>query len=324
MNRAFPPARRDQFWPPILLALALLCVVVFVVARRHSVRPDQPGPADPGPALGSDRLTIEFLDVGQGDSALIRSPEGKLALIDAGPTNRVVQLLRDRGVDRLDLAVVSHHHADHYGGMLAVIRQFHPRVFLDAPSPQSSTHYQAILQAVRDAGITAIEPETDASRKIKLGSVLLTILPQPPVDPHNENNNSVGIRVDYGDFSALLTGDSEVAERAWWREHAADLCAQVAILKLAHHGSRNGTDAAWLKLTRPELAVASLGQNNEYGHPHRETLRRLEAAGVPLDRTDQLGTITIATDGQTWIERESRPARTATAGRRLAVSGGGE
>ena len=302
------PTARDLVWPPLLLALALACVVgFFLVARRNEpsdpIRP--PARVEPATPVGLSRLTIEFLDIGQGDSALIRSPEGKLALIDAGPSNRVVKLLRARGVERLDLAVVTHHHADHYGGMLAVLKEFRPRVFLDAPSPHSSQHYEAILRAVRDSGMTAIQP-TGAPRKIQLGSVLLTIFPQPPIDPRNENNNSIGLRVDFGDFSALLTGDSEVSERAWWREHAPDLVAGVSVLKLAHHGSRNGTDAAWLRLTRPSLAVASLGANNDFGHPHPETLRRLRAAGVPLDRTDQAGTVTIITDGQTWTETDSR------------------
>ena len=299
-SRPTPTApRRDSIWPPILLALALLCIIAFVNLSRRS-KPGEPAaaPAD----LGSDRLTIEFLDVGQGDSALIRSPEGKLALIDAGPSPMAVaSLLRERGIDRLDLVVVTHHHSDHYGGMLAVLREFRPRFFLDAPSPHASKAYETLLRAVRDEGITAIQP-TESARKIELGSVHLTILPMPPADVHNENNNSIGLRVDYGDFAALLTGDSEVAERAWWSEHFANLCARVTVLKLAHHGSRNGTSAAWLALTRPELAVASLGADNEYGHPHPETLQRLRRAGVPLRRTDQAGSIPITTDGATWTE----------------------
>ena len=300
--------RRDTFWPPILLALALACVVAFLIMARQS-RPVEPV-AKPPPGdtatVGTRRLSIEFLDVGQGDSALIRSPEGKLALVDAGPTNRVVKLLRDRGVTQLDLVVVSHHHADHYGGMLAVLKAFKPRVFLDAASPHSSRAYEAVLRRVRDSGMTAIQPNTDAPREIKLGTVLLTVLPQPPVDSHNENNNSIGLRVDFGDFAALLTGDSEVAERAWWTRHVPNLCAGVSVLKLAHHGSRNGTDLGWLRLTRPGLAVASLGLNNDYGHPHPETLRRLAQAEVPLDRTDTEGTITIVTDGVTWSDTSAQ------------------
>ena len=296
--------RRDPFWPPVLLGLALACVILFFILSRRTP-PSAPLPKPQAdPVAGSGRMSVEFLDVGQGDSALIRSPEGKLALVDAGPSNRVVGLLKDRGVTRLDLVVVSHHHSDHYGGMLAVIQAFHPKVFMDAPSPHSSKAYLAILQEVQTSGMTAIQPES-TPRKVELGSILLTILPQPPIDPKNENNNSIGLRVSFGDFSALLTGDSEIAERAWWTHHAPDLCAGVSVLKLAHHGSRNGISPAWLRLTQPGLAVASLGLDNEFGHPHPETLRALRAAKVPLDRTDQRGSITIISDGQTWSEEDA-------------------
>ena len=143
-----------------------------------------------------------------------------------------------------------------------------------------------------------IEP-TSRPRKIELGSIELTIFPQPPEDRKEENNNSIGLRVKYGSFSVLLTGDSEETERQWWLKHDPELMRNCTILKLAHHGSRNGTDARWLQTVRPELAVASLGKNNEYGHPHSETISLLRRAGLPLLRTDQLGTITITSDGRT-------------------------
>ena len=130
--------------------------------------------------------------------------------------------------------------------------------------------------------------------------MVLTLFPQAPSNEHEENNNSIGIRVDYGAFSALLTGDSEGSERRWWIEHAASLASNVQVLKLAHHGSRNGTDRTWLDLTRPRLAVASLGSGNDFGHPHPQTLALLRSLNVPLLRTDLSGTIAVRTDGRTW------------------------
>ena len=100
---------------------------------------------------------------------------------------------------------------------------------------------------------------------------MLTVLPQPPEDRDEENDNSIGLRLQYGKFSVLLTGDSEADERQWWIGHIPELIRDCTILKLAHHGSRNGTDARWLDLVQPELAVASLGTGNDYGHPHSET-----------------------------------------------------
>jgi competence protein ComEC len=245
-------------------------------------------------------VTIEFLDVGQGDSILIRSPEGKTALIDAGPTrDAALKQLHRKGIKSLDLVAISHHHSDHYGGMDQVVRAMKPRYFLASRSGHSTSLYLKLLKTVEAEGITVIEPNA-RTRKIELGSIELTIFPQPPDDRKEENNNSIGLRLKYGNFSMLLTGDSEETERAWWLQHHSDLVANCTILKLAHHGSRNGTDARWLRLVRPELAVASLGKNNEYGHPHSETLTLLHRAGLPLMRTDQLGTITITTDGRSW------------------------
>src|SRR5262249_50142931 len=225
-----------------------------------------PALAQPSTPRRATAAAVEFLDVGQGDSILVRSPEGKTALIDAGPSNHVVRLLRDRRIGSLDLVVVSHHHADHYGGMAAVVRESKPRVFLASASAHTTPRYLALLELVRDQGIQAIGP-TDRPRRIELGSVVLTVFPQAPEDPVEENNNSIGIRVEYGSFAALLPGDAEAAERRWWERTVPDLCAGCAVLKLAHHGSQNGTDARWLELVRLELAVASVGQSNEYGHP---------------------------------------------------------
>jgi len=123
------------------------------------------------PALGQAEapkpLTVDVLDVGQGDAILIRTPEGKTALIDAGPSKKVAELLRKRGVTGLDLLAISHHHQDHYGGAVEVVKRFKPRVFLASNSGHTMQNYLRLLEVVRDAGITAIAP-TNRPRKIEL------------------------------------------------------------------------------------------------------------------------------------------------------------
>jgi competence protein ComEC len=264
---------------------------------------------------------IEFLDVGQGDSVLIRSPEGKTALIDAGTSNHVVETLKQRGVKTIDLVAVSHHHSDHYGGMGAVVRQFHPKYFLATNAAHTTTGYLRLLQLVRDEGITTIHP-TEKPRRIELGSLVMTVFPQPPEDKTEENNNSIGIRLVDGSVSVLLTGDSEETERAWWVQNYPSLIRDAAILKLAHHGSRNGTDARWLELVRPEITVASLGAGNTYGHPHPETISLLARMRIPLKRTDQDGTVTIESDGKNWqlvpSQLANRPGSESHSGGRRA------
>jgi beta-lactamase superfamily II metal-dependent hydrolase len=281
-----------------------------------------------GARLGaaSASASIEVLDVGQGDSILIRSPEGKTALVDAGPSRDAsAKALEARGVHAIDLVVVSHHHSDHYGGMERIVSDFRPRYFVASDSEHSTTLFLRLLKSVQSEGMAVVRPTTKP-RRIELGSVEITIFPQPPEDSAEENNNSIGLRVRYGEFDALLTGDSEESERAWWLRNCPDLVRNCELLKLAHHGSRNGIDADWLRTVRPSLAVASLGQGNSFGHPHSETVSLLSRARIPLLRTDQLGTIVIETDGRNWgvvrpsLARDGHPTqadvdRVASAGR---------
>ncbi len=252
-------------------------------------------PAGDGPASG--KALIEFLDVGQGDAILIRSPEGKAALIDAGPSKRVVDSLRETGLEQLDIVVVTHHHTDHFGGMDDVINQWTPKYFLATLSGHNTSTYVKLLEDVKKLGIQAITPKSDGPRTIHLGSLELIVLPQPPEDLEEENDNSIAIRVSYGNLHILMTGDSEGPARDWWMRTCPELLRDCQILKLAHHGSHNGTDRPWLNLVKPRLTIASLASGNSYGHPHRETLDLLSEYGIPLLRTDYRGTIRIETDG---------------------------
>ncbi len=278
-----------------LKRLALVVAGFIFVASPASSHAQLPGRSSAGRTA-----TVEVLDVGQGDSILIKSPEGKTALIDAGPTrDGALRELHRKGIKSLDMVAISHHHSDHYEGMDHVIRAMKPRYFLASRSGHTTAMYLRLLKTVEAQGMAVIEPSS-RSRKIELGSVEMTLFPQPPEDRKEENNNSLGLRVRYGNFSILLTGDSEETERQWWLKHDPNLVSNCTILKLAHHGSRNGTDARWLRIVRPELAVGSMGRNNEYGHPHSETVSLLRRSGLPFLRTDQLGTIVITTDGRTW------------------------
>jgi competence protein ComEC len=184
-------------------------------------------------------------------------------------------------------------------GMAEVIRRFRPRVFLDNGSSHTTPHYLHLIELVRDRGITTILP-TGRPRRIELGSVILLVFPKAPENSADENDNSAGIRVQHGTFSVLLPGDAERAERGWREKNAPNLCAKATVLMLAHHGSNNGTDARGLDLVRPELAVASVGKGNDYGHPGPETLALLERSRIPLLRTDRDGTIVVESDGRRW------------------------
>ena len=234
----------------------------LAVALAPASLPAQERKAD---GLGRGVASFSVLDGGQGDAILIRAPEGKTALIDAGPSHQVVDLLRERGLTSLDLLAISHHHQDHYGGAEAVVRAFRPRAFLASDPAHTSPNYLRLLKLVREQGIRAIGPAA-APRKVELGSVALTVFPKAPEDDKEENNNSIGIRAQVGRFALLLPGDAERPERGWWMANVPGLCANCDVLKLAHHGSKNGTDFPCLALIRPRLAIGSMGPGNEFGH----------------------------------------------------------
>jgi len=253
------------------------------------------------PKSPGDQITVDFLDVGQGDSVLIRSPEGKTALIDAGPPrDGFVQMLKKRGVKHIDLAVLTHHHNDHFGNMAAVIEEFKPKVFLDSNSSHSTKKYQDVGRAVAAAGSEVINPYPEKERKIILGSVLLRVFPQPPEDEENENNNSIGMRVQFGEFSVLLAGDAGEEERDWWMKNIdKSLYRNARVMLLSQHGAIAGIDWVWLQTVNPKAAVASSGYGDKYG-PHLRTIKMLSMAKVQLLRTDTVGTITITSDGKEW------------------------
>ena len=233
-------------------------------------------------------LQIRFLDVGQGDAALIVAPEGKKVLIDAGRGSwPVVPYLRSNHYDTLDLVVASHNHADHIGGMADVLATTVVRYYLDNGIPYTTATYQRTIQAVEASGAQYLQA---TARTITVGSVRLRVL-APPSEQVDQNNGSVGILVEYGQFRALLTGDSEQYELEYWLEH--DSIPQVQVLKVAHHGSWNGTTEAWATRTRPQVAVISVGANNQYGHPAAEVVALWNSVGARVYRTDRDGTVAI-------------------------------
>ena len=239
----------------------------------------------------AQQVTIRFLDVGQGDAAVVRSPEGKTMLVDAGPDDGVVEhYLRLLHIDTLDLVVASHNHADHISGMVSVLSDETVRFYMDNGVPATTRVYARVLDEVQASGATYLNP---TARTIHLGSVDVRVIPPMP-GVETQNNASVGLLVTYGRFSALFTGDAEGPERHYWL--GRDSLPDVTVLKVAHHGSINGTDSTWVGGVNPCVAVISVGEGNRYGHPSNETIRTLTRAAVMTFRTDQDGTVELAAD----------------------------
>lgn len=229
-----------------------------------------------------------FFDVGQGDAALFVTPEGRTVLIDAGPAgSRIVEFLRARHVDTLDLVIATHNHADHIGGMVAVLQAFPVRNYMDNGLPHTTATYSRTLQLVEQGSARYLKGD---ARTITLGSAKFHILPRP-VEPLNQNDQSLGVLVEFGSFRALLTGDAEIAERTYWL--AQGILQDVLLLKVGHHGGENGLDERFLTATRPEIAVISVGRGNGYGHPSQGVLTHLARFGAAVYRTDVLGSIEL-------------------------------
>ena len=241
----------------------------------------------PTPAAAQDApLTLHFLDVGQGDAIVIRSPEGRTALVDAGPS-AITHRLYALGVDTIDFALATHAHLDHIGGMAEVLSRFPVRRYMDNGMPHGTAAYLRLMETAARSGVRYLDA---ADRTFRLGAATLRILPPPP-GAATQNVASVGLLVEHGAFRALLTGDAEWETIQHWL--AAGVPA-VTLLKAAHHGARNGVTPAWLVATSPRVVVISVGANNPFGHPDPWALRYYATAGRDIYRTDLHGTVTVS------------------------------
>jgi competence protein ComEC len=268
------------------LAVAALVGLVVVLTACSTVLPPAERPADP-----ANELELHFFDVGQGDAVLIRAPSGRSVLYDGGPDGeRLMALLDSAGVTSLELVIASHNHADHIGGLAEVIERYRPRFVLENGIPHTTRTYERFLRAVVTAGSQRLEP---GRRTIMLDSVRLVVLPPPGNAALGQNDNSVGLRVEFGEFSATMLGDAEPRQQDWWLGTHPYLFGPVQVHKASHHGSANGDTPAMLGVLRPSVVVIGVGADNRYGHPHPDMLTLYREFGVDVYRTDVHGTVKI-------------------------------
>ncbi|MFN7928748.1 MAG: ComEC/Rec2 family competence protein [Blastocatellia bacterium] len=261
---------------------------------------------DSGPAP-SGSLRIYMLDVGQGDSLLILSPQGKSVLIDAGPPDagdEVIAALRKHAVKQIDLAVATHPHADHIGGMKKVMDALPVKKFLDSGQTYTSATYERMLREIQENKIGFIKALRGQTLELEPGIKLEVLNPGKELLTNVrsggsvENANSVVLRLSYGNFAMLFTGDAEFETEAQMMDSGMNLKAQV--LKIGHHGSRHATSGKFLEAVNPQVAVISAAAVNDYGHPSQDTLDRLKRANIKTFRTDLNGEIEIYSDGKTF------------------------
>ena len=246
--------------------------------------------------LGDAKLVVHFIDVGQGDSTLLES-NGEFVLIDAGERdcgNTVVDYIESRGCDELKYIIATHPDSDHVGGLKTVIETIDAENFITSETDKSTSTWLNVLHAVDEYDINYIDAE--AGETYSFGEASFTVLAPLSDSYNNYNNYSVVVKAECDDISFLLTGDAEKESEDQMLASGEDLSADV--LKCGHHGSSSSTSDAFLSAVHPAFAIISCGENNDYGHPHRETVAKLTNRGIAYYRTDTLGTIVAATDGK--------------------------
>jgi len=280
--------------PACLVALALMAAAVVwprPIERR------------------AGRLEVTAIDVGQGDSLLVVTPDGKTLLIDAGGSpfgpppgvanfdigeEVVSAYLWSRGIRRLDAVALTHAHADHIGGMPAVLANFRPREIWIGNNPHSEA-YDSFLAEAGEIG--ALTEHRVAGDHFQFGAAEVEVLaPDGSYLPGltATNNDSLVLRIQYARTSALLEGDAEAASE---QRMIAEGLQHSDLLKIGHHGSRTSTTPPFLAAVMPSYAVISVGGRNLYGHPRREVLEELQTGHIRSYRTDTLGISTFYLDG---------------------------
>ena len=242
----------------------------------------------------SGELEIHYIDIGQGDSTLIKCGEHAM-LIDAGENDCGTQIqnyLNSQNVTKLDYIIGTHPHSDHIGGMDVIIYKFDCDVVMMPDVSNNTKTYRDVISAMKSRNYVNTAPKPGDT--YKLGDAEFTIIaPSRTYDDYN--NDSIGLILKYGDRKFLFTGDAEEEAEADIVKTGIDIDCDV--YQVGHHGSRTSSSETLLNAANPAYAVISCAEGNSYGHPHAQTLNEFRYRGIKVYRTDEQGTIVCTTDG---------------------------
>lgn len=241
-------------------------------------------------------LEVHFIDVGQGDSILMRTEEATI-LIDAGDWkgDEVVPYLESQDIETIDLAIGTHEHADHIGQLDDVLENFHVEEVWLPGNEHTSQTYERVLNQIHEKEIVYHEPRSGETYDIE--DIALEIF-NPTHLTGDYNDDSIVVKATYGKVSFMLTGDAEKRAESDMLDSGEDL--RATILKAGHHGSNTSSNELFVKAVNPKVAIMSYGKGNSYYHPHKKTLDTFENLDIDTYGTAPHGTIIIRTDGKTY------------------------
>ncbi len=303
---------------PLALILALLSLL-GCSALHGCLHADEPAAADAEKtalrqalisarpttqSTGEPSLDVIVIDVGQGDSILLISPEGRTMLVDAGPSDafdRIRDTLSAHEVTSLDVVVATHPHEDHIGSMAAVLNAYPVETFVTIPQEQSTYPVTSMYALLAQNGCTVCYAEGGMTIPWADSCTVTVLNPIPSYreDPEDLNDLSIVLHVRYGDTAVLLTGDAEELAEKRMLDTFPQSMLRANVLKLGHHGSSSSTGYGFFLAVDPDFAVCSCGSDNDYGHPHKETLSLLYDTRTAFYSTDTDGTVTFHLDGET-------------------------
>jgi len=247
--------------------------------------------------LDGVKMSVHYIDVGQGDSIFIELPDGKCMLIDSGEAQyaeTVTNFIKGKGYSKLDYVVATHPHSDHMGSMAKVLKEFDVGQIWMSNGVNNTSSYENLLKVISDKGLKI---KTASAGKSIISSENLNAIILAPVSAEYENlnNYSVVVKITYGETKFLFTGDAEALSEKEILSSGADVSADV--LKVGHHGSSTSNSDEFIKAVSPSIGIISCGLDNSYGHPHTETVAVLKKYKVTSYQTDVSGTITVGSNG---------------------------
>lgn len=246
-----------------------------------------------------EKLKVTYLDVGQGDSALISFPDGKNALIDGGPDKKVLEGLGQNMPfykRKIDIIYLSHPHADHIAGLVHVLNRYEVGRVVLTRAVHTAPEYQEFLKLIKEKNIPSTEGIRGTEFDFSGGNKVKILYPEGTLDNGNLNNTSEVLLLQSGDAKFLFMGDLE--KDASDKLIAFEPSLGADVIKVPHHGSRNALNEDLYRKAAPKYAVISAGRDNRYGHPHTELINFLKLAGIKYFRTDKDGDVKFEVDGE--------------------------